>query len=161
MKLNILVALLSFFYVHVDGCNSLSDVSSALSIPASFATILGTGIAFAAFSYPVDVYPSKCKRNHYQVCTMTEAKAIRENGQGKFEICRKGSRDCIMRCNPEPMDRDTVKEIKKFVKEKGAEFNVHRGNSGITEYCNEDYTYDDTYDDTYEYTYEYTYTYDK
>ena len=42
---------------------------------------------------------------------MTEPNAVRENGRRKYEICRKGSRDCIMRCAPNAMDTDTVRDV--------------------------------------------------
>ena len=62
---------------------------------------------------------------------MTEPNAVRENGRRKYEICRKGNRDCIMRCAPNAMDTNTVRQIKKFAREADADFNQHRGKSGM------------------------------
>ena len=62
---------------------------------------------------------------------MTEPNSIREDGRRKWQICRKGNRDCIMRCAPNAMDTKTVKEIREFAREANAEFNKHRGKSGM------------------------------
>jgi len=132
MKLFFLLAVLSPYYIQVDGCSAVLPKNAISSQIAGMEAL--PGLAEKLF-YPVDVYPSKCKRNHWQVCTMTEANAVREGGKLKWEICKQGSPNCLMRCASNAMDRNTVREIKAFAQESGAEFNVNRGQSGITEVC--------------------------
>ena len=62
---------------------------------------------------------------------MTEANAVRVGRSRKFQICKKGSTDCIKRCAPEPYDSNEVRAIKKMALEVDAEFNVHRRKSGM------------------------------
>ena len=62
---------------------------------------------------------------------MTEPNPVRVGGSRKWQICKKGSTDCIQRCAPESFDRSKVKEIKKMALEVDAEFNVHRRKSGM------------------------------
>ena len=57
---------------------------------------------------------------------MTEPNSIREDGRRKWQICGKGNPDCIMRCAPNAMDTKTVREIREFTREAGAEFIQHR-----------------------------------
>ena len=58
-----LLCLLSL-YIYVDSCGS----GQLLTDAGSVATILGTFVALGVLLfYPVEVYPSSCKRDHYQV----------------------------------------------------------------------------------------------
>ena len=62
---------------------------------------------------------------------MTEPDPVRVGRTKKIQICRKGNADCVMRCAPEAMNRNTVNEIKQLARKQGAAFNVHRGRSGM------------------------------
>jgi len=143
--------LLSLYGQLADCCGRINNAGTILEIfsfsslgPGIFSkrsdagavgSIVGGVAGAAALLYPVDVYPSRCKRNHYQVCTMTEPNSVRVGRSRKWQICKKGSTDCIQRCAPEPYDRSTVREIKRMALDVNAEFNVHHRKSGIPEYC--------------------------
>merc|ERR1712130_37767 len=125
--------LLSLFNQQADCCSSSGE--RFLAGAGAVGSIVGGVAGVAALVYPVDVYPSRCKRNHYQVCTMTEPNSVRVGMSRKWQICKKGSTDCVQRCGPEPYDRSQVREIKRMALEVDAEFNVHRRKSDIPEYC--------------------------
>jgi len=53
-----------------------------------------------------------------------------------------------MRCAPNAMDTETVKQIREFTREANAEFIQHRRTSTITEYCEDEYEYEYEYEAT-------------
>merc|ERR1712110_1400519 len=61
----------SLYGERVDCCNSVGN-----DLLQGAGAVAGIGSFALALLYPVDVYPSRCKRNHYQVCTMTEPNAV-------------------------------------------------------------------------------------
>jgi len=128
-RLTSLLLLLSLYSQKANCCSSAALASPLLAGAGAIGSIISGFGAARDLNYPVDIYPSSCKRNHWQVCTMTEPNSIREDGRRKWQICRKGNRDCIMRCAPNAMDTETVKQIREFTREANAEFIQHRRTS--------------------------------
>ena len=58
--------LLSLYGQEADCCSSTGD--RFLAGAGAVGSVVGGIAGVAALLYPVDVYPSRCKRNHYQVC---------------------------------------------------------------------------------------------
>merc|ERR1712037_831763 len=98
-KLASFLLLLSLSSQFADCCSSMGN-----GFLADAGAVAGIGSLAVALWYPVEVYPSRCKRNHYQVCTMTEPNSVRVGRSRKWQICKQGSTDCIQRCAPEPYD---------------------------------------------------------
>ena len=62
-KLTSFLLLLSLYGQLADCCSSGGN-----GFLADAGAIASVGSLAVALWYPVDVYPSRCKRNHYQVC---------------------------------------------------------------------------------------------